>query len=57
MLGIISFYAADHLFTFIEMDADKDAVPRSIRNCRAIGERNITGAHSRHQRRQTLRLQ
>src|SRR5439155_25909255 len=56
MLGIISLYAADHFFAFVKMDADEDAVARAIRNCRAIGERNITVANSRHQRRQTLGL-
>ena len=57
MLGIICLDTADRLFAFVEMNTDKDAISRAIRDRGSILKRNITVTDSRHQRGKALGLQ
>ena len=56
MFREISLHAADHFLCLVEMDADKDAIPRAIRNRGAVRQRNITVADPRHQSGEALGL-
>src|ERR1043166_4480166 len=57
MLRIISLDTARCFLALVEMNADENAIARPICDRDAVLERNVTVPDTRHQRRQSLRLE